>query len=166
MCVPSARGAAAAAASWMSLPGDPEDCSECVSVSLINSNTGAFGTCGQVNETQWESTSPWFPPRHEAAGDRMRFSNSRCLSPSAPPPPPLPTYGTVWYPLYAPKAPPPSRLFLTATYGWILPSQVSLRKVPHDVHFQIIIFHPTLQWIDLTWHPPPKHSGDSRIHHI
>lgn len=47
-----ARSTLEAAGLWMSFPGDPEDCSMCVSVSLISSNTGAFGTCGQVNETQ------------------------------------------------------------------------------------------------------------------
>jgi len=41
-----------AAGSWMSFPGDPEACDKCADVSLINSNTGAFGSCGQVNETQ------------------------------------------------------------------------------------------------------------------
>lgn len=46
---PSALGTAGP---WMSFPGDPEDCSVCAGVSLINSNTRVFGTCGQVNETQ------------------------------------------------------------------------------------------------------------------
>lgn len=82
MCAPSTLEAAGL---WMSFPGDPEDCSKCVSVSLINSNTRVFGTCGQVNETQWEGTFSWFPPRQEAAGDGMRFSNSLPLSLSGPP---------------------------------------------------------------------------------
>lgn len=85
MCEPSTLEAAGL---WMSFPGDPEDCSKCVSVSLINSNTGAFGTCGQVNETQWEGTFSWFPPHQEAAGDGMRFSNSLPLSLSGSPSPP------------------------------------------------------------------------------
>lgn len=69
----------------MSFPGDPEDCSKCVSVSLINSNTRAFGTCGQVNETQWEGTSSWFPPCQEAAGDGIRLCNLLPLSLGGPP---------------------------------------------------------------------------------
>ena len=64
----------------MSFPGDPEDCSKCVSVSLINSNTRAFGTCGQVNETQSEDTFPWSPSCQEAVGDGMRFSGLPLLS--------------------------------------------------------------------------------------
>lgn len=73
-----------AAGLWMSLPGDPEDCSKCVSVSLINFNTGAFGTCGQVNETQWEGT---FPGSHPAKKLRVMGwgSATRSLSPSAAP---------------------------------------------------------------------------------
>ena len=46
-----------AAGLWMSFPGAPAHCSKCVCGSLINSNTGAFGTCGQVNETQSGGTS-------------------------------------------------------------------------------------------------------------
>lgn len=90
-CILYVRSTFEAAGLWMCLPGAPVVCSKCVSISLINSNTGDFGTCGQVNETQWEGTSPWFPPHQEAAGDGMRFSSSLPLSLSAPPPPPSPT---------------------------------------------------------------------------
>lgn len=82
VCITSALEAAG---HGMSFPGDPEDCSKCVSVSLINSNTRAFGTCGQVNETQWEGTFSWFPPCQEAVGDGMRFSSSPRFSLSSPP---------------------------------------------------------------------------------
>lgn len=48
----------------MSLPCDPEDCGERVSVTLIKSNTAAGGTCGQVNESQRgaESSADPSPP--------------------------------------------------------------------------------------------------------
>lgn len=109
---------------WMSLPGDPEDCSKCVSVSLINSNTGAFGTCGQVNETQWEGTFPWFPPHQEAAGDGMRFSNSVPRSLRRSPNTPHPTHQRdSLIPSLGAKAPPPSHLCFSVTYWWLLPSQ-------------------------------------------
>lgn len=85
---------AAACSSCTSGWGDPEDCSECVSVSLINSNTGAFGACGQVNETQWEDTFPWFasPP-----GSRGWRDEVQQLAASFPRAGLFSTNGTVWY---------------------------------------------------------------------
>lgn len=56
--------------SWMSLPCDPEDCGECVSVTLIKSNTAAAGTCGQVNETQREADSSVSPSPPGSCGRR------------------------------------------------------------------------------------------------
>lgn len=56
--------------SWMSLPCDPEDCGECVSVTLIKSNAAAVGTCGQVNETQREADSSASPSPPGSCGRR------------------------------------------------------------------------------------------------
>lgn len=113
-----------AAGLWMSFPGDPEDCSKCVSVSLINSNTGAFGTCGQVNETQWEGTFSWFPPCQEAAGDGMRFTDSLPLSLSGPPlhqrDSLIPSLGTEAVEMYYSSTPHPS---FSITTCWFSPSQ-------------------------------------------
>lgn len=63
---------------WMSFAGD---CRKCVSVSLVRFNAAVFGTCGQVNETQWEST----PPRVSPAGTLRVMGWGSALSLCTPP---------------------------------------------------------------------------------
>lgn len=83
--------------SWMSLPCDPEDCGECVSVTLIKSNTAAVGTCGQVNETQREADSSASPSPPGSCG--LRDEVERLPSPTGRADTlfkaPLPKYGCI-----------------------------------------------------------------------
>lgn len=90
-----------------------------------------FGTCGQVNETQWEGTFPWFPPCQEAVGDGMRFSNSLPFSLCGPPlhqqDSLIPSLGT--------KVLPPAHLSFSVTYCWLLPSQLIFFWSDNLFHF-------------------------------
>lgn len=117
-----------AAGPWMSFPGDPEDCGMCVNVSLINSNTEAFGSCGQVNETQCEGAFSGFPPRMEAAGDGMRLSDWLPPLPQRPHSPPTGRPDTLFEMNYSSSSHFISFLLMKYVYGEFPP----VEKFLHD----------------------------------